>query len=389
MVDDASLDGVVRAEAAGARYMRRETRGRRGGGAQRRPGAARHELVALHRHRLRPAAGLARAAAAALRRPGGGRGRAADRRAARGHGARRRARPLRGATRSPLDRGPGRRARHPVRARAVRARRGARRPQRTCASTRRSRGGEDVEFVWRAPYVRYEPAAQVAHDHRTDPRAWLARRVYYGRTAAGDRRAPPRQGAPAARLAVDDRGVGGARARRPVAAPRRSRRRDRADSRASSTAARGPRPSSPGSAACAPAASSPTRSPAPGGRSRRCALAHPARAAPARRRARDQDPAAARRRPRLRARPLAGLPRSTARSTRCCPRARGLWRKGHLPESFYDQGPYERDRPARRGRRRRPVRLLRDRPAAEGRLRGGPAGDPPDAVRAGARRRGA
>lgn len=47
-----------------------------------------------------------------------------------------------------------------------------------------TRGGEDVELVWRTPYVRYEPAAQVAHDHRTEPRAWLARRVYYGRTAA-------------------------------------------------------------------------------------------------------------------------------------------------------------------------------------------------------------
>jgi hypothetical protein len=47
------------------------------------------------------------------------------------------------------------------------------------------RGGEDVEFVWRVPYVRYEPAARVAHDHRTEPRAWVSRRVYYGRTAAG------------------------------------------------------------------------------------------------------------------------------------------------------------------------------------------------------------
>jgi hypothetical protein len=46
------------------------------------------------------------------------------------------------------------------------------------------RGGEDVDFIRRAGYVRYEPAAHVAHDHRTDPRAWLARRVYYGRTAA-------------------------------------------------------------------------------------------------------------------------------------------------------------------------------------------------------------
>jgi hypothetical protein len=46
-------------------------------------------------------------------------------------------------------------------------------------------GGEDVELVWRLPYVRYEPAAQVAHDHRTAPGQWFRRRVYYGRTAAG------------------------------------------------------------------------------------------------------------------------------------------------------------------------------------------------------------
>lgn len=46
------------------------------------------------------------------------------------------------------------------------------------------RGGEDVDLVWRTHYVRYEPASEVAHDHRTNPRKWLARRVYYGRTAA-------------------------------------------------------------------------------------------------------------------------------------------------------------------------------------------------------------
>jgi hypothetical protein len=45
-------------------------------------------------------------------------------------------------------------------------------------------GGEDVELAWRAPYVRYEPRSTVAHAHRSDPKAWLARRVYYGRTAA-------------------------------------------------------------------------------------------------------------------------------------------------------------------------------------------------------------
>ncbi len=58
------------------------------------------------------------------------------------------------------------------------------------------RGGEDVEFVWRVPYVRYEPAAQVAHDHRTQPRAWLARRAYYGRTAAAIARRHPGKARP-------------------------------------------------------------------------------------------------------------------------------------------------------------------------------------------------
>jgi mycofactocin system glycosyltransferase len=49
-------------------------------------------------------------------------------------------------------------------------------------------GGEDVDLVWRlhaqGHHVRYEPAAEVEHAHRTDARAWLARRAYYGRTAA-------------------------------------------------------------------------------------------------------------------------------------------------------------------------------------------------------------
>ena len=49
-------------------------------------------------------------------------------------------------------------------------------------------GGEDVDLVWRlnagGHHVRYEPRAEVEHEHRTSPRAWLARRTYYGRTAA-------------------------------------------------------------------------------------------------------------------------------------------------------------------------------------------------------------
>jgi hypothetical protein len=57
-------------------------------------------------------------------------------------------------------------------------------------------GGEDVELVWRTPYVRYEPAAHVAHAHRTDPKAWFARRVYYGRTAAAIARRHPGKARP-------------------------------------------------------------------------------------------------------------------------------------------------------------------------------------------------
>jgi mycofactocin glycosyltransferase len=47
---------------------------------------------------------------------------------------------------------------------------------------------EDVDLVlrlhsagWR---LRYEPASRVAHDHRTDPRAWWTRKAYYGSGAA-------------------------------------------------------------------------------------------------------------------------------------------------------------------------------------------------------------
>jgi mycofactocin system glycosyltransferase len=49
-------------------------------------------------------------------------------------------------------------------------------------------GGEDVDLVWRLVdqgwVVRYDPNGLVGHEHRTDARAWLRRRVYYGRTAA-------------------------------------------------------------------------------------------------------------------------------------------------------------------------------------------------------------
>src|SRR6202012_2721164 len=48
--------------------------------------------------------------------------------------------------------------------------------------------GEDVDLCWRlieaGARLRYEPIAQVAHDHRTQLRDWLARKAFYGGSAA-------------------------------------------------------------------------------------------------------------------------------------------------------------------------------------------------------------
>ncbi|GFG73127.1 hypothetical protein MBOT_04920 [Mycobacterium botniense] len=48
--------------------------------------------------------------------------------------------------------------------------------------------GEDVDLCWRlveaGARLRYEPIALVAHDHRTELRDWLARRAFYGSSAA-------------------------------------------------------------------------------------------------------------------------------------------------------------------------------------------------------------
>ncbi|MGH3552483.1 MAG: mycofactocin biosynthesis glycosyltransferase MftF, partial [Mycobacterium sp.] len=48
--------------------------------------------------------------------------------------------------------------------------------------------GEDVDLCWRlveaGARLRYEPIAQVAHDHRTDLRHWMARKAFYGGSAA-------------------------------------------------------------------------------------------------------------------------------------------------------------------------------------------------------------
>lgn len=50
------------------------------------------------------------------------------------------------------------------------------------------RAGEDVDLCWRlveaGARLRYEPVALVAHDHRTELRDWLARKAFYGSSAA-------------------------------------------------------------------------------------------------------------------------------------------------------------------------------------------------------------
>jgi mycofactocin system glycosyltransferase len=50
------------------------------------------------------------------------------------------------------------------------------------------RVAEDVDLIWRLVesgwQVRYEPAAQVEHEHRTQPMEWLRTRAYYGTGAA-------------------------------------------------------------------------------------------------------------------------------------------------------------------------------------------------------------
>ncbi len=50
------------------------------------------------------------------------------------------------------------------------------------------RCGEDVDLCWRlveaGARLRYEPIAQVSHEHRVGMRAWLARKAFYGGSAA-------------------------------------------------------------------------------------------------------------------------------------------------------------------------------------------------------------
>jgi mycofactocin glycosyltransferase len=50
------------------------------------------------------------------------------------------------------------------------------------------RSGEDVDLCWRlveaGARLRYEPIAQVGHDHRTQLRDWIVRKAFYGGSAA-------------------------------------------------------------------------------------------------------------------------------------------------------------------------------------------------------------
>ena len=58
----------------------------------------------------------------------------------------------------------------------------------SAASTKPCASGEDVDLCWRlveaGARLRYEPIAQVAHDHRTELRDWVARKAFYGGSAA-------------------------------------------------------------------------------------------------------------------------------------------------------------------------------------------------------------
>ncbi len=60
--------------------------------------------------------------------------------------------------------------------------------------------GEDVDFVWwlhaQGWRIRYEPAARVAHEHRTTLAGWVLRRFQYGLSAAPLARRHPRRLAP-------------------------------------------------------------------------------------------------------------------------------------------------------------------------------------------------
>ena len=300
MVDDASANGEAiraEAEAAGARYLRRETQRRSGGGAQRRAWRrASHELVACVDSDCVPRPGwldallphfadpeLDAVAPRIVALDEGSRGEGARRgvarrgrrgEAARRGAARRGARRVRGraarrarwrATRRPLAARPRARARarHPVRPRAVRARRGARRPPPPALRRDAARRGGRRVRVARA--VRALRARR--RRSRTTTAPTRARGSRGAPTTGGPRPAiakrHPGKARPLQRLAVDDRRVGRASPRgarsprsrsprpRPRCSPASSRRRP--DPRRTAVELAGARH------ACAPAASSPTR----------------------------------------------------------------------------------------------------------------------------------
>ena len=127
-------------------------------------------------------------------------------------------------------------------------------------------GGEDVELVWRTPYVRYEPTQprRPRPPHRAARLARPPRLLRQDRR--GDRAPPPGEGPPAPRLPVDDRRLDGRRCsdgRRRRWRSRRWRPRCWRARPAAHGRGRARRPRH----AASPAASSPTPSPATGGRS--------------------------------------------------------------------------------------------------------------------------
>jgi mycofactocin system glycosyltransferase len=83
-------------------------------------------------------------------------------------------------------------------------------------------GAEDVDFVWRMAargcHVRYEPAGEVGHDHRTTPAAFASRRAHYGRTAAPLSRQHPGAARPLALSPWTAAAWAAVAARRPVLA---------------------------------------------------------------------------------------------------------------------------------------------------------------------------
>src|SRR5580704_256607 len=129
---------------------------------------------------------MAGPAAAALRRSGRRRGRAADR-AARGRNDL--AGPVRGGE---FHARHGEPAEHrPAGARVAYVPGAALVVRKAAAGAGFAAGmyvGEDVDFVWRMATagwrVRYEPAAVMGHDHRVRFRAWFGRRRDYGTSAA-------------------------------------------------------------------------------------------------------------------------------------------------------------------------------------------------------------